>query len=81
MLTYILLAVVAIIAGEFFYISFLKIRLNEAIKQKEALNATLTATKRELENAKAAKKIHEDAQRLSDDDVNSFLQDGGYFRQ
>lgn len=81
MLFYIIIGVLSVIFGEFLYISFLKIRLNESRKQNDFLKNNLNAVQMELKNAKEAKKIRENTYALSNDDVDEFLRDGGYFRQ
>ncbi len=81
MLFYIIIGVLSVIFGEFLYISFLKIRLNESRKQNDFLKNNLKAVQMELKNAKEAKKIRENTYALSNDDVDEFLRDGGYFRQ
>ena len=78
---YIIIGVLTVIFGEFLYISFLKIRLNESRKQNDFLKNNLNAVQMELKNAKEAKKIRENTYALSNDDVDEFLRDGGYFRQ
>lgn len=54
---------------------------NNALSQQNAqLKQRLNAIKQELFNAKTAKEIDKNNHALSADDVDNFLQDGGYFR-
>lgn len=58
----------------------LKHRIRYLKRDNERLNQNLQTLITEYENVKQAKSISENNRNLSDDDVDQFLQDGGYFR-